>query len=277
MRSISISSPSHRITASLHRAALWLSTLVFSASVAACEEHALGSGASKRSEPTSKHGGKVHAQRPADRTVRGSIVVLGSSTSAGTGPKDPKNAWVSRYRARLAEQFPNVQLVNLAVGGYSTFEIQPSGFHPPPNRPAPVEGKNISAALALKPSAIVVNLPSNDQANGYPLNEQLANYDRVATLAKNAHVPLWISTPQPRNFNDSAQIEALIRTRDAIGERFAPRTLDFWTPFASANGFIKGRYNAGDGTHLNDDAHAILASIVEAARIPEQFPRAPAL
>jgi lysophospholipase L1-like esterase len=254
----------------------WLAALVFSACVAACDQRSRGSGAAAGAGPTSNGSGDGERQQRADRSVRGLIVVLGSSTSAGIGPKDPKNAWVSRYRARLSEQFPNVQLVNLAVGGYSTFEIQPTGFRPPANRPAPVDGKNITAALALSPSAIVVNLPSNDQANYYPLSEQLANYDRVATLASSAHVPVWVSTPQPRNFGDPAQIQGLMRARDAIREKFAPRTLDFWTPFASDSGFIKASYSAGDGTHLNDAAHAILANIVEAAQIPQQFPHAPA-
>ena len=202
--------------------------------------------------------------------VRGSIVVLGSSTAAGTGPKDPRNAWVSRYGARLAEQFPNVTLVNLAVGGYTTFHIQPTGYAPPPNRPAPELGKNITAALALKPRAIIINLPSNDQANNYPLAEQLANYERLANSATSAHVELWISTTQPRNFSDSSQLDELTRARDAIAKKFAPRTLDFWSPFAAPNGFIQASYDAGDGTHLNDAAHAILAQIVQAAHIPEQ-------
>ena len=142
---------------------------------------------------------------------------------------------------------------------------------PPPNRPAPAHGKNITAALALQPNAIIVNLPSNDQASNYPLAEQLANYERIASLARSAQVLLWISTTQPRNFNDAAQLENLTQARDAISKNFAPRTLDFWTPFAAPNGFIKASYDSGDGTHLNDAAHAILSGIVEAAHIPEQF------
>ena len=206
-----------------------------------------------------------------NQAVRGSIVVLGSSTAAGTGPKDPNNAWVWRYKATLARQFPNVTLVNLAIGGLSTFELQPTGYRPPPNRPAPVEGNNITAALALNPSAIIVNLPSNDQANNYPLAEQLANYERIASLARSAQVLLWISTTQPRNFNDVTQRESLTQARDAITTRFAPRTLDFWTPFATTTGFIKASYNSGDDTHLNDEAHAVLAGIVEAAHIPQEI------
>jgi len=211
--------------------------------------------------------------RPADLSRHGSIVVLGSSTAAGIGPKDSKNAWALRYQAYLTKQFPNVTLINLAVGGQTTFEIQPTDYVPPANRPAPVAGKNITAALAVHPSAIIISLPSNDQANDYPLAEQIANYDRVANLANRAHVPLWVSTTQPRNFDDSKQIDALIQMRDLILQKFAPRALDFWTPFAAPNGFIKGSYNVGDGTHMNDAAHGLLAEIVKSAQIPEQFAR----
>ncbi|HEX2674033.1 MAG TPA: hypothetical protein VHM25_24325, partial [Polyangiaceae bacterium] len=115
----------------------------------------------------------------------------------------------------------------------------------------------------------------NDQANKYPLAEQFANYDRLASSASAAHVALWVSTPQPRNFNESSQVEDSMKVRDAITKQFAPRALDFWTPFATGNGFIKANYNAGDGTHLNGEAHAILARIVEAAKIPEQFSAVP--
>ncbi|HYP86652.1 MAG TPA: hypothetical protein VEQ59_00825, partial [Polyangiaceae bacterium] len=97
---------------------------------------------------------------PVVRTAPQRIVVLGSSTSAGTGPRDPDDAYVPRYRALLARRFPSFTLINLAVGGQTTYEIQPTGFVPPPNRPRPVSGKNVSAALAQSPAAIIVNLPS---------------------------------------------------------------------------------------------------------------------
>jgi lysophospholipase L1-like esterase len=204
-----------------------------------------------------------------DQSAPGVIVVLGSSTSAGTGPTDPKNAWVPRYQAYLAQEFPNFKLTNLAVGGQTTYHIQPTGYAPPPNRPTPVEGKNITAALALNPDAIIVNMPSNDQANDFSQQEQQANYERIATLATGANVRLWVSTSQPRNFSEPERLTSLVQTRDAILARFSPRTLDFWTPFATASGTIKPEYDSGDGTHLNDGAHAILADIVKAAKIPE--------
>jgi len=240
--------------------------------VFACTETSPSTRTSSCVHPALDSANATRAAVPADPSRRGLIVVLGSSTSAGTGPQDPMNAWVPRYRAHLARQFPNVTLVNLAVGGQTTFEVQPTGYVPPANRPAPVAGKNITAALALSPQAIIVNFPSNDQAQHFPLAEQLANYDRIAKLASSAHVLLWVSTTQPRNFGASAELQSLMQARDAIATTFAPRALDFWTPFSAPNGHIRPIYDSGDGTHLNDAAHAILASIVEAARIPQEFP-----
>lgn len=196
------------------------------------------------------------------------IVILGSSTAAGTGPREPKNAWPRRYAAYLAQQFPHYQLVNLAVGGQTTYHVQASGFVPPAGRPTPVEGKNITAALRLHPRGLIVNLPSNDSAERIAPQEQLANLERIAQLAERSGVRVWVTTTQPRNFSDP-QCRAQLAVRDGINTRFAPRILDFWQPFASATQRVKPEYDAGDGVHLNDAAHAILAQTVIAARLPQ--------
>ena len=112
-------------------------------------------------------------------------------------------------------------------------------------------------------------MPSNDGAEGFSVAEQLANFDRVAALARGAGVPLWLSTSQPRNFSQAAQLDAQVRLKDAILREYTPRTLDFWTPFATPARTLKPQYDAGDGTHLNDRAHGILLEIVIAAHIPE--------
>lgn len=215
------------------------------------------------------------ASGPVVHSRPGLIVVLGSSTSAGIGPSDPNSAWVPRYRAYLQQRFPGFTLTNLAVGGYTTYHVQASDFTPPAGRPAPVLGKNITAALALKPSAIIVNLPSNDAAARIPIVEQLANYQRVAELASAAKVPLWVTTSQARNFGDEAQRLLLTQASAGITRRFAPRVLDFWTPFAGAAGQIEAQHDSGDGTHLNDAAHAILANVVIEAHVPEAVSPAP--
>jgi lysophospholipase L1-like esterase len=212
---------------------------------------------------------------PIDHNAPGVIVVLGSSTSAGTGPTNPQNAWVERYRAYLKTEFPKFQLTNLAVGGYTTYQMQPSDYTPGGNLPLPDKNHNITMALSLKPNAIVINMPSNDTNANYPASDQMANFDRVTKLAGQAGVLCWVTTTQPRNFTGDADAvqqtkrALLITVRDAIKQKYGDHTLDFWTQFAEADGKIKDMYGAGDGTHLNDAAHALLAQTVENAKIPE--------
>ena len=202
------------------------------------------------------------------------IVVLGSSTAAGTGPTRPENAWVERYRSYLRQAFPKFQLINLAVGGYTTYEIQPADYAPPRDRPRPDGNHDITKALAENADAIIINLPSNDQASSFSLAEQLANYDRVVELGARRGVSFWVTTPQPRNFSGAAQRHELFLARDAIQQKFGDHTLDFWHPFAEKDGAIKRSFDSGDGTHLNDDAHALLARQLIQAKIPEAILRA---
>jgi lysophospholipase L1-like esterase len=237
--------------------------------VASCKDRAAARARALDEQEFARASARQPAGDGVDHSLPGVIVVLGSSTAAGTGPSDPKNAWVERYRAYLAKQFPRFTLTNLAAGGQTTYHVQASDFSPPRGRPAPVRDKNISAALALGPDAIIVNLPSNDAAASIPLAEQLANYERIATLARAARALLWVSTSQPRHFDSDAQKLLLSGARDAIARQFAPRALDFWTPFAERTPDIAERYDAGDGVHMNDAAHARLTTIVLAARIPE--------
>lgn len=197
------------------------------------------------------------------------IVVLGSSTAAGTGPKDPKNAWVERYRAHLAQAFKNFQLINLAVGGYTTYNEQPDDFVPPQGRPAPDKAHNITMALSKHPGAIIINLPGNDTASGVTLKEQTDNFARMTDLAGSASVLVWVATSQPRNFADQAQRMLQMQVRDAINAKYGDHALDFWTQFAEADGKIKAMYDSGDGIHMNDDAHALLAQEVIDAKVPE--------
>ena len=212
---------------------------------------------------------------PGDHQAPGVIVVLGSSTAAGTGPKRPENAWVERYRRYLKAQFPKLTLTNLAVGGYTTYQIQPSDYTPPGNLPKPDENHNITAALALKPNAIIINMPSNDTNANYPAADQLANFDRVTKLAAQNGALCWVTTSQPRNFTgDSDAVKQakhtlLMTVRDATRQKYGDHTLDFWTQFADAGGNIKSMHDAGDGTHMSDDAHALLLREVINAKIPE--------
>ncbi|MCB1150184.1 T9SS type A sorting domain-containing protein [bacterium] len=185
------------------------------------------------------------------------IVVLGSSTAAGTGASHPDSSWVGRYRNFVQDQYAVTQVVNLAVGGYTTYHLMPDGFTPPANRPSPSVEHNITRALAYHPWAIIVNLPSNDVTSGYSLEEQLANYDVITGLADAAGVPIWISTTQPRNLTEPSRIlqHTMADTTLAL---YGDHAIDFWYGVALADGTIDPALDSGDGIHLNDAGHAVL-------------------
>ncbi|MDZ7288551.1 MAG: beta-glucosidase BglX [candidate division KSB1 bacterium] len=203
---------------------------------------------------------------------RTTIVVLGSSTAEGTGPVDKNNAWVNRYRAYLQHLDSNYRVINLAKGGYTTYQIMPSGFIPPAGRPQPDVERNVTKALALQPAAVIINLPSNDVTAGYTLKEQLANYDAVLAQLRAQNIPFWITTTQPRNLPD-VQRKNLMAMRDSTLARFGSRAIDFWSGIADSLGRIKPIYDCGDGIHLNDHGHQILFERVVAASVHATLPK----
>ncbi len=195
------------------------------------------------------------------------IVILGSSTAAGTGPSVSDSAWVNRYRTFLTDINPSNQVINLAQGGYTTYKSMPTAFVPPPGRPTPDNTKNIDAALSYNPDAIIINYPSNDASNGFGVIEQMGNFDSIANYAASFGVPVWIATTQPKTNLSAAGDSIQIGVRDSILSTYGSMAIDFWTTIADSNNDIEPQYDA-DGTHLNDAGHAILVSRVVAADIP---------
>lgn len=185
------------------------------------------------------------------------IVVLGSSTAAGWGPATYAESWVRLYTQYIRDFNISNTVVNLAVGGYTTYHIMPTGYTPPVGRPNPDTNSNITAALNQSPDGIIVNMPTNDTNYGYPLAETEANFRTVSDLADAAGVPIWITTSQPRNISSGQRAE-LITLKDWINSTYGTKSIDFWTTIANSDGTVASAYDAGDGIHLNAAGHAIL-------------------
>jgi len=194
------------------------------------------------------------------------IVVLGSSTAAGTGPSNTANAWVNLYRQYIKSVNASSEVVNLAVGGYTTYHVMPSDFIPPTDRPAPNTEHNITKALSHNPDVIIINLPTNDAASNYTVAEQLNNYKVILAKATAQNVPVYVTTTQPRNFS-ADQRKNLIAMRDSTNKKIGTKSIDFWTDIANTDGTVNPVYDMGDGVHLNDAAHTVLKSRVEKASV----------
>ena len=188
------------------------------------------------------------------------IVILGSSTAAGTGPSSTDSTWVNRYRKSLQEINPNNLVTNLAIGGTTTYHIMPDWFAAPPNRPASNPNNNVSQAIALGADAIIVNMPSNDASNFYGIDEQMFNFQMISAVADSVDIPVWICTPQPKTPFGATQDAIQLGVRDSVFSIFGNMALDFWNGIALPSNDIDPMFDSGDGTHLNDAAHAVLFS-----------------
>jgi len=196
------------------------------------------------------------------------VVVLGSSTSRGAGASVPDSAWVKRYKKYLTDIDKNNQVVNLAVGGYTTYHLLPTHIQIPEGKTKPDTFRNVTAALKFKPDAVIINLGSNDTSRDYPIKEQLTNFNLLFKTFSDKNIPVWISTTQPRNYEDEKRKMQRIM-KDSMSYQFGEYSINFWDGIATDDFSIKEELNCGDGIHLNDAGHRILAKRVIDMKIYE--------
>lgn len=203
------------------------------------------------------HSPMNYAIIPAGEPCR--IVVIGSSTAAGAGVSTSDSAWVNRFRNFVEPEDTRIEVINLARGGYTTYHLLPTGssYGQEVNINADT-ARNITKALSLHPTAVIINLPSNDASRGYSLDTQMRNFHEMTQAANNEMVKAFVCTTQPKNFSDSNRINLQRDVRDSIFSFYGDYAIDFWSTIALPNGTIDPTYNSGDGTHLNDAGHRIL-------------------
>lgn len=196
------------------------------------------------------------------------IAILGSSTAAGAGPSTSDSTWVNRYRKALYQKDTRFEIHNLAVGGFTTYHVLPTGTPIPTGVGISInENQNITKALSFDPYAILINMPSNDSANNFPVADQLNNFDLLFNTGTDAGVWTYVCTTQPRNFGNPAQVDMQREVRDSIFAKYGPFAIDFWSGFADDDGFILPDFNSGDGVHMNDAAHRLLFERVSEKQI----------
>jgi len=205
-----------------------------------------------------------------DDGVEYDIYVLGSSTAAGTGPSHPINTWVNKYADHLYRLDTRYNVVNVAVGGQVTYNLLPTGHQIPAGVNETVNDQgNVTYAIAHGADGIIINLPSNDAGRGYPVADQLTNYQTIFSEANAATLPYWLTTPQPRDFGNNATALAIQQNMlAATWQTYPAETVDFWTgfPVNGDNGLLP-RYDSGDGVHANNGAHQIFFERMLAAGI----------
>ena len=183
------------------------------------------------------------------------LVILGSSTTFGTGASTSDSSFVSKYRAYIKRKNPLNNIINYGIPGYRTYHnLRPTGYVPPADRPYPNTDFNISAALLDNPDAIIINMPSNDAANNYTLAEQQENFEATMRIADSLKIPVWVTTSQPRFNFTNQQMTNLRDFRAWVLSRFADKAVNFWDGIANEDGTIASQYYY-DNVHVNNAGH----------------------
>jgi acyl-CoA thioesterase-1 len=188
----------------------------------------------------------------------GNWVVMGSSTAAGTGA--PRNkGWV----ALVAKSFEThgIRVVNLAKGGSVTYKGRSSSRLIISRRPRPDLGTNIDAALTRLPTLLLISYPTNDTTVGYSVDETVNNVLEMRAQAQEAGVPVIAISTQPRNLSDT-QLAQLSSIDERLGTVFGPCFVAVRQALASGDGKLAPTYDWGDGVHVNQAGHLVIAEHV---------------
>lgn len=188
------------------------------------------------------------------------IVVMGSSTAAGQGSSSPSTSWVGRLQSHFRKNTGDgldTTVTSIARSGHTSYDQMPTGFVSSiPGRPLPDPNHNVTRALSFSPDIIIINLPTNDIANGYTKKENMDNFRAMYQAITAANVKCYITTSQPRSLSVALR-DSLKTLADSVRNNFGLYSIDFWSDLVSTDGlnFIRPEVSVGDGIHINDLGH----------------------
>jgi len=194
---------------------------------------------------------------PSSAGARPEVVIIGSSSAAGQGASTRTASYAWRLGAWIAANRPDGCAVNLARGGYTTWHLRPLASPDDPARPRIDTARNIEAALARHPRLVVLHLPSNDAAEGIPLDESVRNLEGILSRTRAAGVALLVvgAQPRPLDGDENRLLRLWARALDTLS---ATESVNVWDSLALDSTRMKPWLTAPDGFHLNDSGHALV-------------------
>ena len=186
------------------------------------------------------------------------LVILGSSTAAGTGASRFDSSWVGLLSSKFKRDQKEIKVINLAVGGYATYHFLPTNTDNMPGRPDEDTNVNITKALTYQPDYIIINLPTNDIAYNYSDAEILNNYKKITSIILNNKIPFLITSTQPRNFPEEDKRKRLKLFNYKLQTEYSGGVLDYYDMLSDSLYYIKSTINYGDGVHVNNLGHKII-------------------
>lgn len=207
------------------------------------------------------------------------LVIMGSSTAAGTGSSHPDSSWVGRLQKHYRQNTSDGQdtvLYNIAWYGQTTYSQMPDGWVSPiQGRPGIDPNHNVTKALSFSPDAVLINLPSNDVANlywgqgTYDMSETMNNFRTMKQYLNSNGVPAFFTTTQPRDDMDFTKRQMQRFLLDSIYNNFGTSVVDFWNPIVTTDNQYKIIPSLkADEIHVNNTGHRLL---FEQARTKNYF------
>ncbi|MET6997067.1 SGNH/GDSL hydrolase family protein [Chitinophaga defluvii] len=198
--------------------------------------------------------------------LKPNVYGLGASTLFGYGIDSP-NKLGEKIFAWLSANTDEPSWTNLAVFGQTSRDLSQTAD-------GGVVGHNIDTALNAHPDFIFVSLASNDAASDFTVEQSVAYYKKIDSLAKNQGIPIFWATTQPRSGLSAAKQTLLKRMADSIRTLWPDRYVEAFAKvvdsFATTDAVIKTEYGIGDGVHLNAAGVQFMANSL-AERMQEYF------
>ncbi len=179
------------------------------------------------------------------------VFILGSSTAEGQ-KSTPGNSFVER----LTAFYPTHTFVNIAKGGYVTYQALPTGTNNGP-RPAVDIARNITYAIDQGADIILVAFPTNDIVQNYTNTETLNNLTTILNLALSSGKWIYILGTQPRDdFSPSQELQG-VSQNNLILSTFPSSSINVYDLLVAPDGYsIDPAVDwPGDDVHLNDEGH----------------------
>jgi acyl-CoA thioesterase-1 len=180
------------------------------------------------------------------------VVIIGSSIASGEGASNYANSWAGTLQNNSQDN-----IINNAKGGYLTYHFLPEtiwnnlGIETDVNR-------NITTSLKLNPDLIIFSITTNDIANGYTVDEYMANMKVMTNLCEVNHVSYLVGSTTPRIL-DSKKMKALIEINDRLKTEYDNKFVNYYNELTNLDTFtIKSIYDAGDNLHPNNAGHKVI-------------------
>jgi len=195
---------------------------------------------------------------PSESEASGGIVVMGSSTVVGAGASVHDSSWVGRLAQTIGSACPDRKLSVLGVSGYSSWHFVPRGIPRPVGRPASDSNVGVERALKLDPRLVILQINSNDPANGYSPTETLANHRIILDSLRSHGVHVIEVGPFPR-YLQYGTARQMLTLRDSLTKLVdSTSRVDVWDTLAMDSLRVKSAFAAGDAVHLDNAGHAVI-------------------